>query len=112
MRQFIDAVEPVEETYDGDAFFEAFGWIEWPEALVEAEYRGRSVTLNKPSAGDVRKFKVYVKKGDKVVKVNFGDPDMRIRRSNPGARRNFRARHNCDNPGPKWKARYWSCRKW
>lgn len=80
--------------------------------LTEAEYQGRTVQLNKPTRGDVKKFKVYVKKGDKVVKVNFGDPNMRIKKSNPDRRRSFRARHNCDNPGPKYKARYWSCRKW
>ena len=80
--------------------------------LTEAEYQGRTVQLNKPTRGDVKKFKVYVKKGDKVVKVNFGDPNMRIKKSNPERRRSFRARHNCDNPGPKYKARYWSCRKW
>ena len=103
--------ESVEETYDGDAFFEAYGEIE--ETLTEAEYQGRKVQLNKPMRGDVKKFKVYVKneKGN-VVKVNFGDPDMKIRKSNPKARKSFRARHNCDNPGPKTKARYWSCRKW
>lgn len=80
--------------------------------LTEAEYQGRSVKLNKPMRGDVKKFKVYVKKGDKVVKVNFGDPNMRIKKSNPERRKSFRARHRCDTPGPKWKARYWSCRKW
>ena len=80
--------------------------------MMEAEYQGRSVPLNKPMRGDVKKFKVYVKKGDKVVKVNFGDPNMRIKKSNPERRKSFRARHNCDNPGPKYKARYWSCRKW
>lgn len=80
--------------------------------LFEAEYQGRDVPLNKPMRGDVKKFKVYVKKGDKVVKVNFGDPNMRIKKSNPERRKSFRARHNCDNPGPKHKARYWSCRKW
>ena len=81
--------------------------------LTEAEYRGRSVKLGKPMRGDVKKFKVYVKndKGN-VVKVNFGDPNMRIRKSNPARRRSFRARHRCDTPGPRWKARYWSCRKW
>jgi hypothetical protein len=81
--------------------------------MFEAEYQGRKVKLNKPMQGDVKKFKVYVKnaKGN-VVKVNFGDPNMRIKKSNPARRRSFRARHNCDNPGPKWKARYWSCRKW
>ena len=81
--------------------------------LEEAEYRGRKVKLGKPMQGDVKKFKVYVKKPNgNVVKVNFGDPNMRIKKSNPARRRSFRARHNCDNPGPRWKARYWSCRKW
>ena len=90
--------------------------------LNEAEYQGRKVKLGKVMQGDVKKFKVYVKnpKGN-VVKVNFGQGGssasktggtMRIRKSNPKARANFRARHNCDNPGPRHKARYWSCRKW
>ena len=89
------------------------------EDINEAEYQGRKVKLNKIMQGDAKKFKVYVKnpKGN-VVKVNFGQGGdakggtMRIRKSNPKARANFRARHNCDNPGPKHKARYWSCRKW
>jgi hypothetical protein len=83
------------------------------EDLDEAEYQGRKVPLGKPMQGDVAKFKVYVKKPNgKVVKVNFGDKNMRIKKSNPARRKSFRARHNCDNPGPRWKARYWSCRKW
>jgi hypothetical protein len=81
--------------------------------LSEAKYQGREVPLGKPMKGDVKKSKVYVRKPDgKVVKVNFGDKNMRIKKSNPGRRKNFRARHNCDNPGPRWKARYWSCRAW
>ena len=86
----------------------------WDDVVVEAEYQGRKVTLNKPTRGDVKKFKVYVKdpKTGNVKKVNFGDPNMRIKKSNPKRRKSFRARHNCDNPGPKTKARYWSCRKW
>jgi hypothetical protein len=81
--------------------------------LDEAEYQGRKVQLGKPMAGDVAKSKVYVKKPNgKVVKVNFGDKNMRIKKSNPARRKSFRARHNCDNPGPRWKARYWSCRAW
>jgi hypothetical protein len=81
--------------------------------VYEAEYQGRKVKLGKPMQGDVKKFKVYVRNGEgNVVKVNFGDPNMRIKKSNPDRRRSFRARHNCDNPGPRWKARYWSCRKW
>lgn len=81
--------------------------------LHEAEYQGRSVPLGKPMAGDVKKSKVYVKgpKGN-VVKVNFGDKKMKIKKTNPKRRKSFRARHNCDNPGPRWKARYWSCRAW
>lgn len=82
-------------------------------AQMEAEYHGRKVQLNKPMAGDVKKSKVYVKKPNgKVVKVNFGDKNMRIKKSNPARRKSFRARHHCENPGPKWKARYWSCRAW
>ena len=83
------------------------------EDLDEAEYQGRNVPLGKPMAGDVKKSKVYVKgpKGN-VVKVNFGDKKMRIKKSNPSRRKSFRARHNCANPGPRHKARYWSCRAW
>lgn len=83
------------------------------DALGEAKYQGREVPLNSPMAGDVKKSKVYVKnaKGN-VVKVNFGDKNMRIKKSNPKRRKSFRARHGCDNPGPKWKAKYWSCRAW
>ena len=83
------------------------------EVMQEAEYQGRKVELNKPMQGDTKKFKVYVKndKGN-VVKVSFGQKGMVIKKDNPGARKSFRARMNCDTPGPKWKARYWSCRKW
>ena len=109
---------------DDDAFYEAFGELGYPEdeaELFDAEYQGRKVTLNKPMRGDVKKFKVYVKdpKTGNVKKVNFGHggssakrKTMRIRKSNPKARKSFRARHNCASPGPKTKARYWSCRKW
>jgi len=81
---------------------------------LEAEYRGRKVKLGKPMRGGVKKFKVYVRdpKTKNIKKVNFGDPNMRIKKSNPARRRSFRARHNCANPGPRTKARYWSCRKW
>ena len=94
--------------------------IEDDDYINEAEYKGRTVTLNKPMQGDVKKFKVFVKneKGN-VIKVNFGfggtsakGKVMRIKKSNPERRKSFRARHNCDNPGPKTKARYWSCRAW
>ena len=90
------------------------------EELNEAEYQGRKVTLGKPMQGDSKKFKVYVKndKG-KVVKVNFGfggksakGKRMVIKAKNPKARAAYRARHNCKNPGPRWKANYWSCKKW
>jgi hypothetical protein len=83
------------------------------EDLVEAEYQGRNVPLGKPMAGDVKKSKVYVKgpKGN-VVKVNFGDKKMSIKKTYPTRRKSFRARHNCANPGPRHKARYWSCRAW
>ena len=82
--------------------------------VPEAKYHGREVPLGKPMAGDVKKSKVYVKnpKTGKVVKVNFGDKTMRIKKSNPKRRKSFRARHNCANPGPRTKARYWSCRAW
>ena len=108
--------DPNEETYEGDDFFEAYGdmWYNEDETLDEAEYQGRKVSLGKPMQGDVKKFKVYVRdpKTKNVKKVNFGDPNMRIKKSNPARRRSFRARHNCSNPGPRTKARYWSCRKW
>ena len=88
--------------------------------LNEAEYQGRKVQLGKIMQGDIKKFKVYVKndKG-KVVKVNFGfggksakGKRMVIKKNNPERRRSFRARHNCDNPGPRWKPRYWACKTW
>lgn len=81
--------------------------------IEEAEYQGRKVPLGKPMKGDVKKSKVYVRneKGN-VVKVEFGDPNMTIKKHIPGRRKNFRARHNCDSPGPRTKARYWSCRAW
>jgi hypothetical protein len=81
--------------------------------LEEAEYQGRKVALGKPMKGDVKKSKVYVKgPSGRVVKVNFGDKKMKIKKSNPTRRKSFRARHNCANPGPRHKARYWSCRAW
>lgn len=81
--------------------------------LDEAEYHGRKVPLGKKMQGDVKKSKVYVRKPNgKIVKVNFGDKTMRIKKSNPARRKSYRARHHCDNPGPRWKANYWSCRSW
>ena len=87
-----------------------------PDTLEEAKYKGKKVKLNKPKRGGSKKFYVYVKgcakDKSRVTKVSFGDPNMKIKKSNPARRRSFRARHNCDNPGPRTKARYWSCRKW
>tara|TARA_E500000318_G_scaffold109264_1_gene121862 strand:- start:1235 stop:1615 length:381 start_codon:yes stop_codon:yes gene_type:complete len=109
-----------EEEYLGTLKFEIID----EDVFEEAEYRGRKVKLNKPMRGDVKKFKVYVKdpKTGNVRKVNFGhggtsakrrgEKTMRIKKSNPKRRKSFRARHNCDNPGSKLKARYWSCRMW
>jgi hypothetical protein len=107
---------------DDDEFYAEYGelWYNDDDIIDEAEYQGRKVKLGKPMQGDVKKFKVYVKnpKGN-VVKVNFGHGGssvkgkaMSIKKNNPAARRSFRARHNCDNPGPRHRARYWSCRKW
>ena len=114
-----------EETYDDDdEFYEEYGLMWYnddDDPIDEAEYQGRKVKLGKPMQGDVKKFKVYVKdpKTGNVKKVNFGHGGssvkgkaMKIKKSNPARRRSFRARHNCDNPGPRTKARYWSCRKW
>jgi hypothetical protein len=83
--------------------------------LLEAEYQGRKVSLGKPflTPDGPKKRSVYVKKPDgKVVKVNFGDKNMKIQKSNPARRKSFRARHRCENPGPRWKARYWACKTW
>jgi len=112
----------VAEVYWENSLGESCGYtfeLDKDISLREAEYQGRKVKLGKIMQGDAKKFKVYVKnpKGN-VVKVNFGQGGdakggtMRIRKSNPKARKAFRARHNCDNPGPRHKARYWSCRKW
>ena len=118
-----NCVKEVVDIYWENDMGESCGYtFEFPkdeQPMSEAEYQGRKVKLNKIMQGDKKKFKVYVKnnKGN-VVKVNFGQGGdakggtMRIRKSNPKARESFRARHNCDNPGPRHKARYWSCRKW
>lgn len=84
------------------------------ESINEAKYQGRSVKLNKPMRGDVKKYRVFVRDPStgNVKKVNFGDKKMRIKRNNPKRRKSFRARHNCANPGPKTKAKYWSCKFW
>ena len=97
-------------------FFEGVEvWLDVPfleEDLHEAEYRGRKVNLNRPfrTSGGPRKFGVYTKnESGKVVLVRFGQPGMRVRNDDPKRAKSFRARHGCDNPGPKWKPRYWSC---
>ena len=110
-----------EFTTKGFLYEDIYGSVESvDEFLNEAEYQGRKVQLGKIMQGDIKKFKVYVKndKG-KVVKVNFGfggksakGKRMVIKKNNPERRRSFRARHNCDNPGPRWKPRYWACRTW
>ena len=82
--------------------------------IDEATYQGKEVPLNKPMAGDVKKSKVYVDtNGDGIAKkVNFGDKTMSIKKNIPSRRKSFQARHNCDDPGPNDKARYWSCKAW
>ena len=81
--------------------------------IDEAEYQGRDVPLGKKMPGDVKKYKVYVRKPNgNVVKVNFGDKKMRIKKSNPARRKSFRARHNCATAKDRTTARYWSCRNW
>ena len=95
---------------------EQVAYENWGEAdVAAAEYQGRSVTLNKPfrTPGANKKFGVYTKNDSgNVVLVRFGDPNMEIKRDDPARRKSFRSRHNCDSPGPKYKARYWSCRQW
>jgi len=120
----------IEEVHDNLFYQNSYWDDEWNEFVQEveaceiydeegkilgSEYQGRKVQLNKPfrTPDGPKKFSVYVKneKGN-VVKVNFGDPNMKIKKNIPERRKSFRARHNCDNPGPKWKARYWSCKAW
>lgn len=109
----------VQETFTPDTVMgfvdvtEGHEYNEFGDLIEIHEEEGKKVKLNKIMRGDVKKYKVYVKndKGN-VVKVNFGDPNMEIKRDDPDRRRNFRARHNCDNPGPRWKARYWACKTW
>ena len=110
-----------EEDYEGFIMFMKEYARQLTESkLTEAEYHGRKVQLGKIMQGDIKKFKVYVKNGKgKVVKVNFGfggksakGKRMVIKAKNPKRRAAYRARHNCDNPGPRWKANYWSCKKW
>lgn len=114
----------LEVTADGDIVLRAddklIGLLEdlnefEKQKLSEAEYRGRKVPLGKPflTPDGPKKRSVYVKNpNDNIVKVNFGDKKMRIKKSNPKRRKSFRARHNCASPGPRHKARYWSCKFW
>jgi len=110
--------ESEEELHEGEYCSECMMEVlqnKHPDQLGEAEYHGHKVSLGKPMRGDVKKFKVYVKDPStgNIKKVNFGDKTMRIKKYIPARRKSFRARHHCDtNPGPRTKARYWSCRKW
>jgi len=110
-----ESVMQILENYE-PAYNDINTYVDRDEELEmgEAKYQGREVPLGKPMKGDVKKSKVYVRnpKTGKVVKVNFGDKTMKIKKSNPKRRKSFRARHNCANPGPRTKARYWSCRAW
>jgi len=119
----VDNCVPMEEDMDINELME-MEIID--ENITEAKYQGKTVILNKPTRGDSKKFKVYVNSGKKnadgsikVKKVNFGHggtsakrPTMSIRKSNPKRRKAFRSRFNCDSPGPKTMARYWSCKAW
>ena len=82
--------------------------------IQEAKYHGKTVSLNKPTRGDVKKSKVYVRdpQTGNIVKVNFGDPNMKIKKSIPARRRSFRARHKCSQKKDKTSAGYWSCKAW
>jgi hypothetical protein len=113
VRGYIDGVNVMVWRFNSPRKTSGYGIYD-DSGLNEAEYQGRKVPLGKPMQGDVAKSKVYVKdpKTGNVKKVNFGDPNMSIKKSNPARRKSFRARHNCDNPGPRTKARYWSCRAW
>jgi hypothetical protein len=118
LRQELEAFKKHQSVDETDSFCTACLMeylMEFEHKLEEAEYRGRKVKLGKPflTPGGPKKRAVYVKnaKGN-VVKVNFGDPNLKIKKNIPARRKSFRARHKCDNPGPRWKARYWSCKAW
>ena len=113
-------VENIDDVREFIQYMREYKSTECGTCLREAEYKGRKVQLGKPMQGDIKKFKVYVKnpKG-KIVKVNFGfggksakGKRMVIKKNNPKRRAAYRKRHNCSNPGPRWKANYWSCKKW
>jgi hypothetical protein len=108
-----NAFAPYHRKHDPREWFRKDINHEEEEEINEAKYHGREVPLGKKMAGDVKKSKVYVRKPNgNIVKVNFGDKTMRIKKSNPKRRKSYRARHHCENPGPRWKANYWSCRSW
>jgi hypothetical protein len=110
-----DEISEDEFNFNGDEeqLIDAIDWDLETEPIEEAEYHGKSVKLGKPMKGDVKKSKVFVKgPSGRVVKVNFGDKNMTIKKNIPARRKSFRARHRCDTPGPRTKARYWSCRAW
>jgi hypothetical protein len=108
-----EVVEDFKSSY-GTTWDEIYDEIEGGITIDEAKYHGRTVPLGKPMQGDVKKSKVYVKDPvtGNVKKVNFGDKKLSIKKHLPGHRKSFRARHHCKNPGPRTKARYWSCRAW
>ena len=126
-KEFKSVLDENIEEYDVENYYDLKEFVDFlktmKEDINEAEYQGRKVKLNKPMRGDVKKVKVYVKnpKGN-VVKVNFGhggtsakkagEKTMQIQKDIPSRRKAFRARHNCDTPGPRHKARYWSCKAW
>jgi len=115
VQSLIEEVSEDEIDFDGDEeqLIDALDWDLEEEPISEAEYKGKKVPLGKPMKGDVKKSKVYVKgPSGRVVKVNFGDKNMTIKKNNPARRRSFRARHRCHYTGPRTKARYWSCRAW
>ena len=109
-------VETIQEFQDFKQFIREYATLITEAScncITEAEYHGRKVQLGKPMQGDIKKFKVFVENpAGKVVKVNFGQKGMVIKKNNPKRRKSFRARMHCDNPGPRTKANYWSCRAW
>jgi hypothetical protein len=114
MNEACDCLKKQKTFTSKDGKFELYEIEEYEHTnLNEAKYKGRKVKLGKIMRGDVKKFKVFVKKPNgKIVKVNFGDPNMKIKKHIPARRKSFRARMKCDTPGPRWKARYWACRTW
>lgn len=115
-RRNIAQPEPSSEAVFTNASYEDVSCASCDDSgpLEEAEYDGRTITLNEPfrTPDGPKKFAVYVKnENGNVIKLGFGDPNLSIKRDDPERRKAFLSRHNCDQPGPKWKAKYWSC-KW